>query len=173
MGSNCNCHGQSAGKATQRNFPSLLPNLIQHLITCPRQKKDLRLLLKRIRKQLFEQNQRTITKLALRMQSLKNSKLKTETSFVSAPQLPELTPQASLKGLLSILPLSFSSLLWRLLSLTCEENKGGKHVCPPMEHNHKVWDPRASLCYSQLLPGSEQNKEPGRITSPLSQAQMG
>lgn len=39
MGSNCNCHGQSAGKATQGNFPSLLPNLIQHLITCPDRRK--------------------------------------------------------------------------------------------------------------------------------------
>lgn len=109
----------------------------------------------------------------MKLKKKKPSKLKTETSFVRAPQLPELTTQASLRGQRSIVPLSLSSLLWLLLSLTCEQNKGGEHVCPPMEHNHKVGDGRASLCYAQLLPGSEENKEPGRITSPLSQAQMG
>lgn len=82
-------------------------------------------------------------------------KIKDRNFFVRAPQLPELTPQASLRAQ-SLVPLSLSSLLWLLLSRTCEQNKGGEHVCPPMEHNHKVGDRRASLgC------------------SPLSQEQMG
>lgn len=101
-----------------------------------------------LQKTAFKQNQRTITKLMLWMWSLKNSKLKTETSFVTVLQLPELTPQASLKGQLSFFSLSLSSLLSLLLSLTCEENEGGKNVCPPMEWDHKAWNRQSALLYS-------------------------